>query len=397
MKNIDRRIIIIGSLIFVVGLAFGIMKFLIAQGEEPKSRPSKEVKRYVKAEPVNYSTIKSPVSAPGRLKPLAEVGLVAEASGKILGSDIPLKKGSKFKKGDALFTIYPDEAALAIKSRKSRFLNTLANILPDLAVDYPEQEVTFRNFFNSVKIDKQLPPFPEVNSEQFRIFLSSREILSEYYGIKQDELKLSRHTVKAPFNGTYSEVNMEAGAYTNTGGRVAKAIQTDVLEMEVPLERFDADWVKVGDEATIRSEERNLTWEGTVVRKNQFVDPGTQSQGVAIRIKSRQDKPLLAGEYLDAEFPGHPVEEVMEVPRNVAFNTNEVFIVEDKRLKKKNIDIIKRTEKTLLLKGLNEGEMLVMEPLINVSEGTKVEIHNSDSPPESSEKQAKESSSANNN
>ena len=397
MKNIDRRIIIIGSLIFIVGLAYGIMKFLIAQGEEPKMRPSKEVKRYVKAQPVSYKTVTSPVSAPGRLKPLAEVDLVAEASGKIIGSDIPLKKGSRFRKGDVLFTIYPDEVALAIKSRKSRFLNTLANILPDLAIDFPEQETTFRNFFNSVKIDKQLPPFPKVNSEQFRIFLSSRNILSEYYGIKQDELRLSRHTVKAPFDGTYSEVIMEAGAYTNTGGRVAKAIQTNVLEMEVPLERFDADWVEVGDETTIRSERRNLTWEGTVVRKNQFVDPNTQSQGVAIRIKSRQDKPLLAGEYLYAKFPGHPVEEVMEVPRNVAFNTNEVFVVEDERLKKRKIDIIKRTEETLLLRGLNEGEMLVMEPLINVSEGTKVEIHNSNSSSESEIEESKESSSANNN
>jgi len=396
MKNIDRRIIIIGSLIFIVGLAYGIMKFLIAQGEEPGMRPSKEVKRYVKAQPVSYNTVTSPVSAPGRLKPLADVDLVAEASGKIIGSDIPLKKGSKFKQGDVLFTIYPDEVALAIKSRKSRFLNALANILPDLAIDFPGQETTFRNFFNSVKIDKQLPLFPEIDSEQFRIFLSSRNILSEYYGIKQDELRLSRHTVKAPFNGTYSEVVMEAGAYTNTGGRVAKAIRTDVLEMEVPLERFDAEWVEVGDQATIRSEKRNLTWQGTVVRKNQFVDPNTQSQGVTIKIKSRQDKPLLAGEYLSAKFPGHPVDEVMEVPRNVIFNTNEVFVVEDERLKKKTIDIIKLTEETLLLRGLNEGEMLVMEPLINVSEGTKVEIHNSASPPESEAKDNKKSASASN-
>ncbi len=359
-------------------------------------RPSKEVKRYVKAQPVSYNTVTSPVSAPGRLKPLADVDLVAEASGKIIGSDIPLKKGSKFKQGDVLFTIYPDEVALAIKSRKSRFLNALANILPDLAIDFPGQETTFRNFFNSVKIDKQLPLFPEIDSEQFRIFLSSRNILSEYYGIKQDELRLSRHTVKAPFNGTYSEVVMEAGAYTNTGGRVAKAIRTDVLEMEVPLERFDAEWVEVGDQATIRSEKRNLTWQGTVVRKNQFVDPNTQSQGVTIKIKSRQDKPLLAGEYLSAKFPGHPVDEVMEVPRNVIFNTNEVFVVEDERLKKKTIDIIKLTEETLLLRGLNEGEMLVMEPLINVSEGTKVEIHNSASPSESEAKDNKKSASASN-
>ncbi|MFW5901263.1 MAG: efflux RND transporter periplasmic adaptor subunit, partial [bacterium] len=196
------------------------------------------------------------------------------------------------------------------------------------------------------------------------------------YDIKQDELRLSRHTVKAPFEGTYREVYMEAGAYTNTGGRVAHVIRTDVLELEAPLKRFDASWVRIGDEVNIRSDERKGSWKGIVVRKNRFVDNDNQSQGVFIRVYNDQDKPLLAGEYLRASFPGQPVEKVMEVPRNVVFNTNEVFIVNDTRLHKRTIEIIKVNENTLLFKGLEEGEMLVMQPLINVQEGTKVDIHN---------------------
>lgn len=379
MKNVDRRIIIVGAFIFIVGLAYGIMKFLIAQGEDPKMRPPQEVQRFVEAHEVEYTTIESPVSAPGRLSSISEVDIVAEASGKIQVSDISLKKGSTFEKGDILFTIYPDEAALALKARKSQFMTMLANLIPDLVIDYPDQENRFRDFFNSIKLDDPLPSFPETNSEKFRIFLASKNILSEYYGIKKDELRLNRHTITAPFDGTYLEVFMEAGAYTNMGGRVAKAIRTDILEMEVPLERFDASWVKVGDRAVIHSEKRDLKWEGYVARKNQFVDASTQSQGVVVRVENNKNKPLLAGEYLLAEFPGHPVEGVMEVPRNVVFNTNEVFIVNDTRLHKRTIDIVKVNEKTLLFRGLKPGEMLVMEPLINVTEGTKVEIHNQSS------------------
>lgn len=364
------------AFIFIVGLAYGVMKFLIAQGEDPDMQPSVEAKRYVRAEPVKYQTVVSPVTATGRLASLAEVDMVAEASGKIQISDVPLKKGSRFSKGDVLFTIYYDEAALALKSRKSRFLNILANLLPDLAVDYQEDHQRFRDFFNSVDLDKKLPPFPDVTNEQLRIFLASRDVLSEYYGIKKDELKLGRHTVVAPFDGTYKEVYMEAGAYTNTGGRVARTIRTDLLELEVPLERFDANWVGIGDQATIYSDERDLEWEGVVVRKSQFVDQDNQSQGLFIRIQDNTEKPLLAGEYLRATFPGQPVEKVMEVPRNVVFNTNEVFIVNDARLHKRNIDIVKVNENTLLFKGLPEKQMLVMQPLINVQEGTRVEIHN---------------------
>jgi len=376
MKRIDRRIIIVAAFIFIVGLAYGIMRFLIAQGEEPPMRPPVEAKRYVRAEPVIYQQVVSPVQADGRLTSLATVDVVAEASGKILVSDIPLKKGSRFSRGDVLFTIYPDEAALALKSKKSRFLHNLASLLPDLAIDYPGDEKRFRQFFNSIELSRQLPSFPEVNKEQLRIFLASRNVLSEYYDIKQGELRLSRHTVVAPFDGTYKDVYMEAGAYTNMGGRVAHIIRTDMLELEVPLERFDASWVKIGDEVAIHSDNRDVQWKGRVVRKNSFVDAENQSQGVFVRVRNNKEKPLLAGEYLSATFPGHPVEGVMEVPRNVVFNSNEVFIVNDNRLHKRTIDIVKVNEKTLLFKGISEGDMLVMQPLINVQEGTKVEIHN---------------------
>ncbi len=84
------------------------------------------------------------------------------------------------------------------------------------------------------------PPCRKSTNDQLKIFLASRNVISEYYNIQRDELQLQRRTVRAPFNGTYKEVYMETGAYTNTGGRVARAIRTDELELEVPLKRVDA-------------------------------------------------------------------------------------------------------------------------------------------------------------
>jgi len=375
MKNIDRRIVILAAFIFIVGLAFGIMKFLIAQKEEPLSRPPVASKRFVKTEKVDYQTIVSPVKAPGRVNSMSNVDIISEASGKLTVSNIPLKKGAQFSTGDILFTVYPDEAALALKSRKSQFLNQLANLLPDITIDFPEYENTFRNFFNTIDINQNLPEFPAINEEKLKIFLSSRNILSDYYSILKEELQLNRHTIKAPFNGTYSDIYLEAGAYTNTGGRVAHAIRTDILEIEVPLERFDAEWVKVGDKVTIHSDTKTMSWRGKVIRKNQFIDPETQSQNIFIQVQNNIQNPLLVGEYLQVSFPGHPIKNAMEVPRNVVFNTNEVFIVENNRLSKKTINIIKLNEKTLIFNGLEEGDILVTQPLVNVQEGTLVEIN----------------------
>ncbi|MFW5644896.1 MAG: efflux RND transporter periplasmic adaptor subunit [Bacteroidota bacterium] len=372
MKKIDRRIVIVASLIFIIGLAYGVMRYLIALKEDQPMNLPEDARRFVKVDTVQYETIWTPVSAPGRLNSLAEVELVAEASGKIKTSGIELKKGARFKQGDILFTIYPDEARLALRARKSQFMNMLANLLPDISIDYPEKEEVFRDFFSAITIDKPLPDFPEVESEKLKIFLASRNVLSEYLNIQKDELKLSRHTLLAPFNGTYQQVYLEAGAYVNTGGRVAKAIRTDKLELEVPLERIDADWVKTGDKVKVISDRSHHEWEGIVIRKNQFVDPNTQSQGVFIQLSNDNELPLLVGEFLHAEFAGHPVDHVMRMPRNAVINSNEVFVVVEGRLEKRIINVVKVNERTLLFSGLEEGEVLVIQPMVNILEGTLV-------------------------
>jgi membrane fusion protein (multidrug efflux system) len=183
MRKIDRRIVIVVSVIFIIGLAYGLMRFLIAQKQPPPVRTSFEARRYVTIEPVKYSSIESQVSGPGRLASVAEVDVVSEAAGRIEPGVVPLKKGAAFSEGDVLFVIYPDEAILSLKARKSQFQNLLAGILPDLMIDYPEYEKRFHNFFSSIKVEKPLPELPEITDDQLKIFLASRDVISEYYNI----------------------------------------------------------------------------------------------------------------------------------------------------------------------------------------------------------------------
>lgn len=361
------------SILFVLVVSYGLMRFLIAQREAPPVRRSIEARRFVRVEPVTYGRIQATVSEKGRLNSMAEIDIVAEASGRIEPGDVVLKKGASFSKGDELFVIYPDEAKLSLKARKSQYQNTLAGIIPDLVIDFPEAEKPFTDFFNAIEVDKALPPMPEIGDDKLKIFLASRNVISEYYNIQRDELQLERRTVVAPFTGTYTEVYMELGAYTNAGGRVARAIQTNDLEMEVPVVRADAAWIRLGDPVQVVSEARSLNWEGTVIRKGQFVDENTQSQSIFIRIKAKANQTLLAGEYLTAIFPVRPIEDVMEIPRNAVFNTNEVFVVQDGRLAKKFIDVVKLNDRTLIFKGIPEGDTVVVQQLINVSEGTLVQ------------------------
>lgn len=368
------------ALVFIVGLAYGLMKFLIAQKEEPRMRPSVVAQRFVKAVPVEYGSVNSPVSGRGRMSSVSEVDIIAEASGKILKGDINLKRGATFSKGQKLFTVYSDEAKLALQAKKSNFLNTLANLLPDIRVDYPQHEQAFMDFFNSIDFEKKLPELPDVEDSQLKVFLASRNVQSDYFSIQKDELQLKRYSVYATFNGTLTEVYLEIGSYTNMGGRVAHAVRTDQLEMEVPLQRFDADWVNIGDPVKVIAEITGLEWTGRVIRKAQMVDENTQSRGIFVQLNPKPGQQVLVGEYLFAEFPGQSIGDAMEIPRTAVFNSNEVFIVNDGRLLKKEINVIKTNENTLVFNGIEDSLMLVTQPLINVLEGTPVSILGVDKP-----------------
>ena len=122
---------------------------------------------------VQYTTQNSTLEATGRILSQQSVELIAEVQGKLLPGDVPLKAGQEFRAGDVLARIYDRDTRFALQARKSAYLNALANILPDLKMDYPEAYTAWVDFFNTIDLENPLPPFPEVNAP-LKIFLSSR-------------------------------------------------------------------------------------------------------------------------------------------------------------------------------------------------------------------------------
>ncbi|MBD3375376.1 efflux RND transporter periplasmic adaptor subunit [candidate division KSB1 bacterium] len=377
-----RQLIIIVSLLVMISGSFLVMRFLMAQKKEFVQKPPQAGDRYVAATPVEYTTIHSTISGKGRVVSSAEVEIVAEASGKISAGAIPLKKGQSFSRGDVLLTIYKDEMELALKAQKSQFLNTLANLLPDIKIDFPERFQDFRSFFNAIDLDKNLPPLPEIEGEKLKIYLASRNLLSDYYSLLKLEKQLSRHTLYAPFNGTFVRVNLQAGAYTNTGGRIATIIHTDTVEVEIPVENGFTEWIQTGQSVKLFSTDRRHTWTGQVVRISDFVDPNTQTRPVYVSVPLHGQKQLYAGEYLNCEFHGGTIEQAMEIPRKAVFNYDQIFVVQEGKLRQEQIEIIKINEESLVFRGLPEGTRIVVQPLINVSENTPVKILDRDGSPD---------------
>jgi multidrug efflux pump subunit AcrA (membrane-fusion protein) len=368
-----QKYIIIISGIAIILFAYFSMSFLSGFKKDPVKAPEKEIFRYVKASPVNYQKLRGEIVTSGRVYSKSEVALSAEVSGKILHGNVPFKKGQSFRKGDLLLRIYDKEAGLTLKANKSNFLNILAGILPDLKIDYPGSYELWYNFFESIDIERDLPLMPEISSTKEKVFLASRNILSTYYNIKSAESTFKKHSIYAPFNGTITSVNVEVGGIAGMNTRLGNIINTRELEVEVPLKVENAKWVKIGDAVIVKNESETESWSGKVVRKSGDLGEN-QSISVFVEIINNQKTPLFKGQYLKAYFNSLQVENVMEIPRNAVINSDEVFVVRDSLLTREAVEIVKINETTAFIRGLIENEMVVVEPLINASENTKVII-----------------------
>lgn len=361
-RNIITTIIIV---IIIGGLSFGIMNFLASQKEDVKPPVIEKEDPFVKTLAVTYSNAFVNVEQTGRLISKGRVDLISEVSGKMLPGDIPLVVGQSFKKGDILLRIFDEDARLSLRAAKSRFLSSIANVLPDLKYDYSDNYQNWLNFFNSIKIDQPLPKLPQVKNENEKIYLAGKNILNDYFSIQKSEIILSRYTIKAPFDGAYQTVNLEVGSIANMGSRIARLIRTDILELQVPISIDEVPYVKKGNKVEISYQGKTII--GKVNRISDFVDANSQSVLVYVELKNTPNFPLFEGMFMRAKFDQTELIDVMEIPRESVFNFDEVYTVIDGKLNKQKINVAKLDEYSAYIRGLEEGSLVVVESLINAS------------------------------
>ncbi len=146
-----RTVIIIIIIIGVLVGSYFLMEYLASLKQEPNQRLTEEVIRKVDALTVDYNTIESSILATSRLGSKNYVDVISEVQGEIMKGSVPLKKGQSFRKGDLLIKIFEKETEYNLKAAKSRFLNGIANVLPDFKIDFPASYPKIKKFFDADK------------------------------------------------------------------------------------------------------------------------------------------------------------------------------------------------------------------------------------------------------
>lgn len=371
MKN--KILLSLAAAIIFLGGGYGLYLWLGSMQKDPPKRASKQQTMAVKIQNASPSTIEAEIITFGRVESEQPVDIVAEVSGKIRES-VTLQVGQSVRKGQVLFTLGKETFELGLQAQKSNFMREVAMILPDMKIDYPNRYQTWSSYFASLEVEKALPKLPSYESAKEKTFLATKGILTSYYNIKAQESTLDKYVVTAPFSGSISDVYLQNGSVAPPNGKVLRLVQNNQLELKVPVDMKDVHWLKTGTEVSVATEDESQQWAGKIARIGDIINPTTQSLDVYVKIQNGKN-PIYAGMYLRATMQGGTIENAIEIPRRAIFNDNEIYTVKnDSVLHLQTVQIKKSNKETLIISGVNEGEKVVTEPLINAYDDMIVKI-----------------------
>ncbi|MDD2636652.1 MAG: efflux RND transporter periplasmic adaptor subunit [Bacteroidales bacterium] len=367
-----KKILTIGISLLVIITAVIFTISMINNKATARINKSKQDNINVQSDIVENVVLTTVVEYSGRISSFENISVSAEVSGKIMQGSVHFKEGQYFKQGDLLLHIYNEDAEAGLKSLKSNYLRTLSTILPDLSIDYPDNYNTWLSFFNAIDINSKLPELPAINDDQLKVYLASNGVISEYYSLYQQEIKLTKYDIYAPFNGYFKTVNKEVGAIASIGAELAVIIRSDKLEVTVPVLVNDIKRIKAGNEVDIISGDDKYT--GTVSRIAGFVDESTQSVNVYVNIDNSGAGKLLEGEFVDVVFENENQVEGIKIPREALVENNSVYLVKSGVLKLTEINVVQILDDYTVISGVPTGDTIVVESLISVKDGQSVGV-----------------------
>lgn len=355
-----------GALLLVA--AFFGAKAIIGANKQPKP-VAKEVVKTVFVTPVSNATVPITVAANGTLMAKNRLQLYAEVQGVFNSSSRDFKPGQEYRRGEVLLRLDADEFYASVQSARSEFYNLITSLMPDLRLDYPEAYPVWQNYLGSISIDKSLPALPELKDDKLGYFISGRGITTAYYNIKNQEQRLGKYVMRAPFDGILTAALVNKGTLVRTGQQLGEFIDPSSYELELAVSKEFSDLLKRGAAVTLVNLNKTRTYTGTVSRINAKIDQATQTIAVFVDVAASD---LKEGMYLEAALVARDQQNAIQISRKLLVNESEVYVVRDSVLDLIAVDPVHFSDKNVVIKGLEDGLLMLSKPIPGAYPGMKV-------------------------
>lgn len=365
MNKTLARSIILGVAILLLAMFISKRLSRTDAKQGPKISFRDKVVDVVVAEP---STIPIHIKVSGRLQAKKRMEIYSEVTGVLTNQNF--KAGNRFGQGQTIAGIDSREFSAQLKAQKSAFMGLLSQSLADISIDYPEEAENWKKFTSEIDPSKPLPKLPEITDQQLKQFLSTRNILTNYYTILGQQERLSKHSISAPYSGVLSEVLIDPGTLVRAGQKIGTFVQQGSYELEASLSKQDLSHLQLGKTVKLKADESGKSYTGTISRINSVIDPNTQMMSAFLTVSGSD---LREGLYLNAIVDGGTAENALQIKRNLLIDGSQIYeISSDSTLKLLDIQVLSFNKDEAIVSGVPRGTLLPTQMVKGGFEGMKI-------------------------
>ena len=348
-----------------------------------KNRPQPEPSEPDVAVPAEIPVIevintpeKPQVVTTGRVGSLYETQVTAQVSGLIEFVSDNFRNGATFLKGETLVQIEQQDYQLALTQSQS----SLAAAEQQLALEQGQAEQARREWRDLGNDDANALFLrePQLNA-------AKAQVEAAQSNIEQARLNLQRTNITAPFDGVISLRQVEIGQFITTGSPVASMHSTNLLEVEVsltPNQVADLGWTdrRLTNTESLSAEtlysigREQIRQNAYIKHISPLIDPTTQMTEVLLDIEESTSGSTLPspGQFVDVILQAEDSVYAMWLPESVLFERNQVLLANEGILEPRDINPIARAQSQILVSGLQDGDLVVLERPLWVFPGQQV-------------------------
>ena len=365
-----RKILSIIFGVLLLAGAFYVSNKFIENKNKPKPKFEKIVKTVFVTQ-VENKEVPIIITSSGILNAKHKIEIFSEVQGVLKPSVKEFKTGTTYRKGELVLSINSDEFYANLQSQKSNFYNSIIGIMPDIRFDYPEEYDKWLHYLNSFDINKSIPELPKITTEKEKYFISGKGINTTYYNVKNLEVKLGKYILRAPYNGVVTEALVTPGTLVRIGQKLGEFIDPTTYEMRVSVNAEFANLLKKGKVVKLFNNEKTKEYSGKVIRINGNVDVFSQTVKAFIQV-SHED--LKEGMYLEAYLNARSESNAIEISRKLLIDNQQLFVVRDSVLDLIDVNPVYFSAEKVVLKGIEDGTLLLSKSLPGAYDGMKVKI-----------------------
>jgi multidrug efflux pump subunit AcrA (membrane-fusion protein) len=298
--------------------------------------------------------------------------LYSEVQGVMRKGSKLFKPGQRYRRGETLLHIDDAEFYASVLSQRSNLFNLIAGVMPDLKLDYPEAFDHWQQYLDNFDVNQPLKSLPAFSSDREKFFINGRNITTTYYTIKNLENRLSKFRIRAPFDGILTEALVTEGSLVRPRQKLGEYIDSGVYELPVAINKTYANLLQEGREVTLRTLDGSDQYMGVVSRINGNVDVSSQTIDAFIEVTNPD---LREGVYLEASLDAREEPNAYSMSRTLLQAGDYVFTVKDSLLERMRVNPVYFSEKSVVVKDIPDGTLIVSKPVPGAYEGMLVKIY----------------------